>query len=321
MIECIPNISEGKDLTVIQRIRSAIEEISGVHFLHHDVSPDAHRSVLTFAGDPEPLAEAVLKMYELALELIDMRKHAGVHPRIGAVDVCPFVPLTGRSAEEAQALAKQLGAEISKRFSIPVFLYEQSAAADYRRRLYDIRRGQFEGLAEKFKDPLWGPDFGPAHAHETFGATVLGARDFLVAFNVSLKTEDVTIARTIAAALRSKRHSTDPVEAAKWSALRAIGWHMRSYQCVQVSTNIVDTQLLGPLEVFQMIQQMAAEQGVEVLGSEMIGLIPEKVLVRSAGKDPATIVANLGLEAHRPFDLDERVLEYAIRKKLGRQRS
>jgi glutamate formiminotransferase/formiminotetrahydrofolate cyclodeaminase len=310
LIECIPNISEGRDPAVIDRICEAICSYDSVRLLHRDVGFDAHRTVLTIVADePKSLKAAVLSMYEIALSSLDMRRHQGAHPRIGAVDVCPFVSLDDESKAQALKLARAVGEEVG-RAGIPVFLYEQSADRDYRRRLFDIRRGEYEGLPEKLGDPLWAPDFGPCQVHPGFGATVIGVRELLVAFNISLGTEDSGIASRIAAEFRALRKLRP-----RFHAARAIGWYMPSYQAAQVSINLVDTKVLSLIECYDAVRDIAGRYNVKLLGSELIGLCPEALL---SSAEIADVPAYLGLSLYQPFEPEKRILERRIAATLRR---
>ncbi|MGE0125080.1 MAG: glutamate formimidoyltransferase, partial [Vicinamibacterales bacterium] len=202
IIECVPNISEGRDASAVDAIADAVRAVPGIRVL--DVQSDAthHRSVLTFAGDAAPLRAAVLALFDASIGRLDLRRHAGEHPRLGAVDVVPFVPIAGATMADCVALAKDVGRAVADRFALPVFLYEEAAASPARRNLEDIRRGEFEGLAAKLQDPAWAPDFGPARPHASAGATVIGARMPLIAYNLNLATDRLDVAKRIAAAVR-----------------------------------------------------------------------------------------------------------------------
>jgi glutamate formiminotransferase / formiminotetrahydrofolate cyclodeaminase len=322
MIECIPNISEGRDQRSIDEIENAISSVPGVTVLHRDVGPDAHRTVFTFVGDGQGVCQAVLKMYEAALKRIDLRLHMGPHTRIGSVDVCPFVPLAEGTG--VTSLVEETAAEVADRFTVPVFLYEKSARFEERRRLFEIRRGEFEGLADKLASPNWKPDFGPSTPHPSFGATVLGHRDFLVAFNVSLDTTELSIARGVARDIRELRAAAKDTPD-KWKAVRAIAWSMPSYGCTQVSMNVVDIEKISLVECFNEVTRFAEVRGVKVLGSELVGLIPQRMLL-SCAKDlglsgefdevASRVINYLGLRRHKEFSLSERVLESALASRV-----
>ena len=322
MFECIPNISEGLDATVIDEASRAIESVVGVKLLHTDIGYDANRTVFTFIGDESGIEQAVINLYEVCLLRIDLRKHVGAHPRLGAVDVCPIVPINDPDLAKtdfanAIALSKRIASVVANRFKIPIYLYEKSQDRSYRKNLSAIRRGQFEGLPDKIKHKEWYPDFGPDMPHESFGASVIGARDFLIAFNVSLASKDVYLAKSIAKLLRDYRADLDKSVANKWKGMRAIGWQMPRYDCVQVSTNLIDMSLISLADLFLEIQKLALEKGVTVLGSELIGLIPKRALIKAGlvfgfGSDEAGMsqtVEKLGLSFHSKFELRQRVLE------------
>ncbi len=217
LVECVPNFSEGRDAAKIERIAAVIRESEGVKLLDVDPGKDTNRTVVTFIGEPEAVLEAAFRAIAAAAEIIDMRSHAGAHARLGATDVCPFVPVSGTTMDECAELARRLGARVGAELGIPVYLYEEAASDPSRRNLADIRAGEYEGLAEKLKDPKWKPDFGPAAFNPRTGATVIGAREFLIAFNVNLNTRDVRIAREIAFDLREKdaRSATPPAPSAR----------------------------------------------------------------------------------------------------------
>jgi len=316
MFECVPNISEGRREETIVLARAAISSVSGVRLLHEDVGFDANRTVFTFVGSEEGIKEACLRLYRVALEKIDLRQHSGAHPRLGAVDVCPIVPIASASFEDAEQLAIRIASSVASELKIPVFLYERSQRREFRKKLSHIRRGQFEGLRDKLRNEDWTPDFGPRDPHPSFGATVIGARDFLIAFNVSLDSKDPEIAKAIAKQLRDNRSSTEAKVSKLWSAVRAIGWEMPLYGCTQVSTNIVDINSASLVDVYQAVEKLARERGIKVIGSELIGLVPRKALLNSGaqlgakpGEEVEAAISNLNLSFHSEFDETKRVLE------------
>lgn len=273
IIECIPNISEGRRQDVIDACGRAIRE-AGVHLL--DVKSDAahNRTVYTFAGTPETVRAAVLALFAAALPAIDLRQHAGEHPRLGAVDVTPFVPIEGVTMADCVALAKSVGEEIGRRFHLPVYLYEDAASSPARHNLEDIRRGEFEGLAQKMQRPEWVPDFGPTSPHPSAGAAVIGARMALIAYNVNLATTRLDVAKKIAAALR---HSSGGLRFVK-----AMGIALEDRGIVQVSMNLTNFEKTPMFRVFELVKREAARYGVSVLESEIIGLVPAAALTASA---------------------------------------
>ena len=270
LIECVPNVSEGRRPEVLTAIADAIRRVDGVRLL--DVSSDAahHRSVFTFAGEAAPVSRAALAVFEAALPAIDLRLHRGGHPRLGAVDVVPFIPLGGATMAECVGLARQTAAIVSERFRIPVFLYEEAASSDVRRNLANIRRGEFEGLAEKMTDPGWAPDFGPPRPHPSAGATAIGARAPLIAFNVNLATNDLAIAKAIAATIRESSGGLPGV--------KALGVALGHRGIVQVSMNVTNAERAPLVRVFDEVRREAERRHVGVLESEIVGLVPEAAL-------------------------------------------
>ncbi len=274
LVECVPNVSEGRDPEKIARFRSAIASVPGVRVLDVEWDADHHRSVYTFVAPPEAAREAVLRLFEAVLPEVDLRKHRGEHPRIGAVDVVPFVPIKGMTMEDAVALAREVGKEVAERFGVPVYLYEEAATVPHRKNLADIRKGEFEGLAEKMQRPEWKPDFGPSEPHPTAGASVVGARFFLIAFNVYLGTQDVRIAKRIAKAVRGSSGG--------FVAVKALGFEIKERGLVQVSMNLVNYRKTPMHRVFYVIREEAARYGVPVVGSEIVGLVPLEALLQVA---------------------------------------
>ncbi|HEX2442912.1 MAG TPA: glutamate formimidoyltransferase, partial [Vicinamibacterales bacterium] len=273
-IECVPNISEGRRHNVVDRIVAALRQIDGVRLLDHSSDASHNRSVLTLAGAPEPLKQAVLTLYRHALETIDLRAHSGEHPRMGAVDVVPFIPIEGVTMEQCVALARETGAAIADQFKVPVYLYEEAASDPSRRNLEDIRRGEFEGLAEKMRQPAWRPDFGPATPHVSAGASVVGARMPLIAYNINLATDRLDVAKKIAAAIR---HSSGG-----FRYVKAMGIRLEERNIVQVSMNLTNYEKTPIHRVFEVVRREAARYGVNVLESEIVGLVPSAALVATA---------------------------------------
>jgi glutamate formiminotransferase len=259
---------------VIDAAVRALKSVAGVRVLDVQSDKDHNRSVLTLAGDEAALKAGVLGLFEVALAHIDLRAHQGEHPRIGAVDVVPFVPIEGASMADCVALARDVGQTVAQRFSVPVFLYEEAAGAPHRRNLEDIRRGQFEGLPEKLKDPAWAPDFGAAAAHASLGASVIGARMPLIAYNVNLATSDLEIAKKIAKAIR---HSSGG-----YRYVKAMGVMLSERNLAQVSINMTDFKKTPLFRVFETVRAEAARYGVNVIGSEIVGLLPAEALIDSA---------------------------------------
>jgi len=274
LVECVPNVSEGRRTDVIDRLVNAMRRVSPVHVL--DVSSDAshNRSVITLVGAPRVLEEAVLALFGEAVASIDLRSHDGEHPRLGAVDVVPFIPIQGITMRECVTLAKDIGAAVATRFHLPVFLYEEAATAPARRNLADIRRGEFEGLTAKLAQPGWKPDFGPARPHPSAGATVIGARMPLIAFNVNLATPRLEIAKAIAKAVR---HSSGGLPFVK-----ALGVPLAERGLAQVSMNLTNYEQISIVRAFEAVRAEASCRGVEVVESEIVGLVPAAALTGTA---------------------------------------
>ncbi|MGH7216661.1 MAG: glutamate formimidoyltransferase, partial [Nitrospiraceae bacterium] len=295
LIECVPNFSEGRNQTTVRALVNAVESVPGVWLLDHTMDRDHHRSVLSFVGEPDAVVEAAFRTIRVATDLIDLRKHKGVHPRVGATDVVPFVPLSGTTMQDCIHLAKRLGQWVGTELEIPVFLYGQAALHRDHAPLESVRRGGLQGLAFRMaSDPDWTPDFGPLRLHKTAGALVIGARPPLIAFNVNLRSTDLSLARSIAKDIRQSNGGLPH--------LKAIGVELASRQMVQVAMNLTD-YVITPLHVaFEAVRARAAEQGVEVAGSEVIGLVPQAALVQSAGH-------SLALEQFDPTQVLEMRLE------------
>jgi glutamate formiminotransferase len=274
IVECVPNFSEGRDEIKIGKIVASFQGREGVKLLDHQKDGDHNRLVVTVAGEPEPLGEAVVAAVRTAVEVIDMRQHKGQHPRMGAVDVVPFVPIQGVTMEEAIALSRGVAGDVWEVCRVPVFLYEASAADPARKDLSVIRKGQFEGMSEKLKSPEWKPDFGEREIHPTAGVVAIGARMPLVAFNVNLDTKDMEIADSIA---RAVRHISGGLRYCK-----AIGVELREHNMVQVSMNMTDFTKTPLYRVVELIRIEARRYGVNVVGSEIVGLVPMKALIDSA---------------------------------------
>ena len=269
-LECVPNVSEGRRPEVVADLFAAASSVPGVRLLDASSDPDHNRSVLTLAGEPDPLHAALLALYAVALREIDLTHHSGVHPRVGAVDVTPFVPLAGTAMEVAVAAAERLGAAVADRFGLAVYLYEQAARVPARRRLADLRRGGFEGFAARLDDPAWAPDYGPPRVHPTAGVTVIGARFFLIAFNAVLETAEVAVARAIARRVRESGGGLPGV--------RAMGVYLASRDRAQVSLNLVDFRQTSLFAALDRLRREAAAEGTRVLETEVIGLVPEAAL-------------------------------------------
>jgi glutamate formiminotransferase len=274
MIECVPNISEGRDLHKIEQMVTPFRGKEDVKLLDYQRDRDHNRLVITALGEPVAMKQAVVEAIGVAVDLIDMRKHEGQHPRMGAVDVVPFIPIKNVSMTEAIDFSKDVANEVSKKYGLPVFLYEKSAADTERQNLAAIRKGQFEGMAEKLKDPRWKPDFGPQDIHPTAGVTAIGARMPLVAFNVNLNTDDLGIANAIA---HRVRHTNGGLRYCK-----AIGVALKDRGIVQVSMNLTDYTKTSLYSVVELVRIEARRYGVNMAGSEIIGLVPMEALIDTA---------------------------------------
>jgi glutamate formiminotransferase / 5-formyltetrahydrofolate cyclo-ligase len=270
LIECIPNVSEGRRTEVVDSIAQAIREVPTVRLLDYSSDASHNRSVFTFVGDRVGVAQAVFAVFERAVESIDLRTHRGEHPRLGAVDVVPFVPIEGVTMAECVALAKDVGAAVAERFRVPVYLYEEASTNPARKNLEDIRRGEFEGLAAKMSTPAWAPDFGPATPHERAGASVIGARMPLIAYNINLATDRLDVAKKIAAGIR---HSSGG-----FRFVKAAGFKLDDRGIVQVSMNLTNYERTPIFRVFEVVKREAARHGVQVLESEIVGLVPSAAL-------------------------------------------
>jgi glutamate formiminotransferase len=274
IIECVPNVSEGRRLDIVEVFVGAIGQVPRVRVLDYSSDPSHNRSVLTLAGEAEPLKAAVLALFEQAVAAVDLRTHAGEHPRLGAVDVVPFVPIEGVTMTECVVLANETAKAVAERFGIPIYLYEEAATDPARRNLEDIRRGEFEGLAEKMQQPEWTPDFGPAAPHPSAGASVIGARMPLIAYNINLATDRLDVARKIAAGIR---HSSGG-----FRFVKAMGIALEDRGIVQVSMNLTNFEKTPIFRVFEVVKREAARYGVSVLESEIVGLVPAAALVATA---------------------------------------
>jgi glutamate formiminotransferase len=293
IIECVPNFSEGRNLEKIEIIVNSFRGKEGVRLLDYQSDMDHNRMVVTVVGEPVPLKTALIEALGSAIEVIDMTQHKGQHPRMGAIDVVPFIPVKNVSMKEAVDISKKVAKEVSEKYNLPVFLYEESAGRPERRNLADIRKGQFEAMADKIKQPEWKPDFGPAKIHPTAGVTAVGARMPLVAFNVNLDTNDLTIANDIA---KKVRHISGGLRYCK-----GIGVALKERGIVQVSMNMTDYTKTALFRSFELIKTEAKRYGVNVVGSEIIGLVPMEALIDTA-------VYYLGIEK---FSM-EQVLEARI---------
>ncbi len=274
IIECVPNFSEGRDLQKIDKIVAPFRGKQGVKLLDYSNDEDHNRLVVTVVGEPEPLRDAVLEAIGVAVELIDLNHHQGQHPRMGAVDVVPFIPIRNVTMEEAVALSKEVGKEVAKRYNLPVFLYEKSASAPHRENLAAVRKGEFEGMAEKIKQPEWHPDFGLAERHPTAGTVAIGARMPLVAYNINLNTPSLEIAHDIAKKIRFIGGGL--------RYCKAMGVELKDRGITQVSINMTDYTRTALYRAFELVRVEARRYGVSIVGSEIIGLVPMEALIDTA---------------------------------------
>src|SRR6187401_197333 len=344
IIECVPNFSEGRKPEVIEAIAQSIRQVEGVKLLDVDPGKATNRTVMTMAGAPERVIEAAFQAIRTASSLIDMRHHHGEHPRMGATDVCPLIPIHGITMEETAAFAHQLGQRVGHELKIPVYMYEAAATRPERKNLATIRAGEYEGFAKKIKEPDWQPDYGPGTFNEGAGASVIGARDFLIAYNVNLNTRSERKANSVAFDVREKgrvKRKGDPIhgeiirdeqgepmrEEGMCKGVKAIGWYIEEYQMAQVSMNITDTKLTSLHTAFDACAKSAGERGLRVTGSELVGLVPLQVMLdagrhylkmqgMSEGVNEMelihTAVRSMGLDEIAPFDPKKKIIEYLL---------
>lgn len=354
IIECVPNFSEGRDLSIIKQITDAIESVEGIKLLNVDPGAATNRTVVTFVGEPESVCKAAFKGIQKAAELIDMSKHHGEHPRMGATDVCPLIPVAGITMEETVVFARSLAKRVGEELEIPVYCYESSAFSVERKNLAACRAGEYEGLAAKISSKDWQPDFGPSVFNEKVarsGATAIGARDFLIAVNFNLNTTSVRRANAIAYDVREKgrkKREGDPITGkvvtdqkgnevwipGSLKGCKAIGWYIEEYGIAQVSMNVTDITATPLHAAFDEVVEKAAARGIRVTGSEIVGLVPKKVLIeagryylhkqqRSTGISEAEVikiaVKSMGLEDLAPFDPKQKVIEYLMEDSVKKQ--
>ena len=344
LIECVPNFSEGRDLDIVRQITAAIESADGVSLLDVDPGASTNRTVVTFVGSPKAAVEAAFRGVQKAAELIDMRQHKGAHPRMGATDVCPFVPISNVSWEEAIACANELGKRVGDELNIPVYLYEKAAKDKSRANLAIIRAGEYEGFFDKIKDPAWKPDFGPSVFNEKTGATAIGARAFLIAYNVNLNTKAVRRAMSVAFDVRENGRiktedgtpsgkpvldqSGEPVRIpGMLKHVKAIGWYVEEYGIAQVSMNLTNIEETPLHAAFDACNESASKRGLRVTGSEIVGMLPKKCLVdagkyflrkqkcsEGASEEELIDIAirSMGLNELKPFDPKEKIIEFKM---------
>ena len=351
LIECVPNFSEGRDLQIIKQITEAIESVEGIRILDIDPGKATNRTVVTLVGSPEAVIEAAFQGIKKASELIDMRKHKGEHPRMGATDVCPLIPVSGITMEQTVKYAKKLGARVAKELNIPVYLYESAATTEERKNLATIRAGEYEGYAEKILKPEWKPDFGEAKFNAKSGATVIGARDFLVAYNINLNTTSTRRANSIAFDVREAgrvKRKGDSVTGeiikdengnsvsvpGTLKSVKAIGWYIEEYGIAQISMNLTNINITPVHIAFDEVCKRAEERGIRVTGSELVGVIPKKSLIdagkyflnkqqRSIGVSEEELikiaVKSLGLDELSPFEPKKKIIEYLLESESGKK--
>lgn len=350
IIECVPNFSEGRDMEKIRQITDEIQSVEGVLLLDVDPGKDTNRTVVTFVGDPESVCEAAFRAVRKAAKVIDMSKHSGAHPRMGATDVCPLVPVAGVSMEETTEYARKLAGRIGEELSLPVYCYESAAFEEKRKNLASVRAGEYEGLSKKLADPAWKPDFGPARFDAGAGAVIVGARDFLVAFNINLNTTSTRRANAIAFDVRERgreKREGNPITGkvvrdtdgnavmipGSLKAVKAIGWYIPEYGFAQISMNLTNIGVTPVHIAFDEVCRKAEARGVRVTGSELVGLIPLKSMLeagryflhrqqRSAGVSDEelirTAVRSMGLSELKPFNPQERIIEYLLADKKNK---
>jgi glutamate formiminotransferase / formiminotetrahydrofolate cyclodeaminase len=336
IIECVPNFSEGRDMAVIKQITDAIVSVEGLKLLDVDPGKDTNRTVVTFVGSPDAVCEGAFRAVKKATEVIDMSKHKGAHPRMGATDVCPFIPVSGITMEETVQYARKVAERIGKELVIPVYCYENAAFEEKRRNLASCRSGEYEGLPEKLRDPAWKPDFGPAVFNSRSGATAVGARDFLVAFNVNLNTTSTRRSNAIAFDVREKGRKVKNEKGEEINvpgtlkSVKAIGWYIPEYGIAQISMNLTNISVTPVHIAFDEVCRKAEARGVRVTGAELVGLIPLKAMLeagryflekqqRSAGVSDAELIKiaikSMGLNDIHPFIPEEKIIEFVMQEK------
>ena len=338
LIECVPNFSEGVNLDIIKQITDEVESVEGVRLLNVDPGKATNRTVVTFVGEPEPVIEAAFLAIKKAGELIDMAKHKGEHPRMGATDVCPLIPISNISMEETAEYAKKLAKRVGEELGIPVYLYGNAQADKKRDNLSVIRAGEYEGFFKKIKLPEWKPDFGPAEFDAKRGATVIGARDFLIAYNVNLNTTSTRRANAVAFDVREAGRTIQDAQGGKINQpgslkfVKAIGWYIEEYGIAQISMNLTNIEVTPVHIAFDEVCTKAAERGMRVTGSELVGLIPLKAMLdagkyfllkqqRSVGVSEKELIKiaikSMGLDELAPFKPEERIIEYLLKDKAN----
>ncbi len=343
LVECVPNFSEGRDLQILDQIAAAIKAVKNVTLLDMDPGADTNRTVFTMVGEPSAVVEAAFEAIKKAAELIDMSKHTGAHPRMGATDVCPFIPVANMSMDECIALSHALGKRVGEELNIPVYLYEYAATKSEWQNLAEVRKGEYEAIAEKMKDEYWQPNYGPRSFNAKSGATAIGAREFLIAYNINLNTRDKKKAHDIALSIREKGRKTRDAKAklvkdengkamltpGLFKNCKAVGWVIPEYDRAQISINLTNYKVTPPHLVLEKVRELAMEKGIQVTGSELVGLIPKEAIIQSgtyylerlgesAGVPEEMIIGSavqsMGLDDLAVFDIDKKVIEYAIKR-------
>lgn len=346
IIECVPNFSEGRDMSVIDKITAEIKKVSGVRLLDVDPGYDTNRTVVTFVGEPEPVKQAAFAAVKKSHELIDMRHHKGAHPRFGACDVCPVIPVSGVTMDECVEIAHDLGKRLGEELDYPVYFYEYAATSPERRNLATVRSGEYEGLEAKLKDPAWKPDFGPAEFRPTKGATAVSARDFLIAYNINLNTTNAKKANAIALRLREQGYPEKDAEGnpkldangkkimhpGMFKNCKAIGWYVDDFKRAQISINLTNYHVTNMYHVFDAASKLAEEKGLRVTGSEIVGVLPKEALIEAgihylekqgtcAGQSEAELIKiaeqSLGLSDVVKFKPEEKIIEYMVKETKG----
>ena len=344
IVECVPNFSEGRDLKIIDQITNAIKSVKGAFLLDVDPGTDTNRTVVTFVGDPDSAMEAAFQAIKKASELIDMSKHHGAHPRMGATDVCPFVPVSGVTMDDCVEYARKVGKRVGAELGIPIYLYEYAASKPEWKNLAEARKGEYEGLAAREGDKYWNPDFGQNKFNAKSGATAISAREFLIAYNINLNSRDKKKAHDLALSIREKgrlkRDKNNKIVKDKdgkklmvpglFKNCKAVGWYIDEYNRAQISINLTNYKITPPHLVLEKIRELAAKKGIQVTGSELVGLLPKEAILmagkyylnrlgESAGIPEKmiieTAVQSMGLDDLSSFDINEKVIEYAIAEK------
>ncbi|MCF7793587.1 MAG: glutamate formimidoyltransferase [Candidatus Cloacimonetes bacterium] len=344
IVECVPNFSEGRDLKVIDQISEVIKAVDGATLLDVDPGADTNRTVVTIVGEPEPVMEAAFQAIKKASQLIDMTKHSGAHPRMGATDVCPFVPVSGVTMDDCVEFAKKVGKRVGDELGIPIYLYEYAASKPEWKNLANVRKGEYEGLKDREGKAEWKPDFGPHKFNPKAGATAVSAREFLIAYNINLNTRDKKKAHDLALTIRERgRWARDEKrkiirdengkkvrQPGLFKFCKAVGWYIDEYNRAQISINLTNYKVTPPHLVLEKVRELAVEKGIQVTGSELVGLLPKEAilmagryyldkLAESSGIPEKmiieTAIQSMGLDDLSEFDINEKVIEYAIAKK------